>query len=648
MPRTAVSQIVCTSPDGILSIEFTLLQKGENSGIPHYRVLAGSDTVMNWSLLGVDLGNGELLGHSSEILSVDAKSVYEEYTQTPGKRRDIVNRANQVTIRLRETTVPNHQWSVVVRAYHDGAAFRYQFPAQENWPVLTVAGELTEFVFPGASRAYALPLNRFTSSYEKLYRHLPLGEIPAHWLLGLPLLVERPDGRWIAITEADVDEYAGLYVAPVVCQPGTLSARLSPLPSEPGVAVRASLPHASPWRVIMTSRDAGRLIESDLVLNLNKPCTLTDVSWITSGRTTFPWWNGFSLDGVSFEPGLNTATVKHYIDFCSENGIEYHSLDGLGNTAWYGGSIVPYKGADPTTSLPEIDLPEVLNYARARGVRLRMWMHWGAAEKYMEKAFPLFQAWGVHGVMLDFMDRDDQEMNRFLRQAVALAARHKLTVTLHGCPKPTGLERTYPNLLTHEGVLNLEYNKWDTVGCPPEHEVTVPFTRMLAGPLDFHQGSFRTVQPDSFTPRMQAPLVMGTACRTLAGYVVYQNHLSMVADAPSAYSGHPALPVLVQIPTTWDDTRVVDGAVGAYLAIARRKAETWHLGVMTDRSARTLSLPLSFLGRGRYTAKLWVDDKKAVYGLLQRDTVVTAMDSIVVDLAPSGGAYMLLTPSSSR
>ena len=232
----------------------------------------------------------------------------------------------------------------------------------------------------------------------------------------------------------------------------------------------------------------------------------------------------------------------------------------------------------------------------------------------MVEAFPLYKKWGVEGVMLDFLDRDDQAMNRFLRRAVKLAAENHLTVTVHGCAPPTGLERTYPNLLTHEAVLNLEYDKWDKIGCPPGHQVLVAFTRMLAGPLDFHQGSFRAVAPEAFAPRDRAPLVMGTPARTLASYVVYQNHLPMVADSPSAYAGQPGLPVLAAIPTAWDDTRVVAASVGEFVAVARRSHGAWHLGAMTDRAARTLKIPLNFLGPGQFTAELWVDDAAGRHG----------------------------------
>lgn len=637
--------VVCRSPGGTLAIELAVGPNGLARGVPYWRLQAGSTDVVAWSRLGVNLAGGEFLGRACQVTRIETRSIRDEYTQFPGKRRKVVALATQVTVQLQEMAKPTRRWEVVLRAYDDGVAFRYQFPAQGGWKELVIAGERTRFAFPARTRAYALPLEGFTTSYEGRYQTHTLADLPADWLLGLPLLLELPGSGWAAVTEADVDEYAGLYLAPTAIAPSTLSVRLAPLPKEPKVAVRTPLPHASPWRVVLVADQTGRLIESDVVLNLSKPSLLKDTSWVKPGKTTFPWWNGYHLDGVSFKPGLNTATIKHYLDFCAANGIEYHSLDGRGDVAWYGGPITPYQGADPTKALPDIDLPEVLEYAKGKGVRLRIWMHWKAAETHMERAFPLYREWGIEGVMLDFMDRDDQEMHRFIRKAVALAAENRLTVTLHGCPKPTGLERTFPNLLTQEAVLNLEYNKWDKLGVPPEHEVIVPFTRMLAGPLDFHQGSFRTVEPGAFQPRESAPPVMGTPSRTLASYVVYQNHLPMVADSPSAYAGHPALPVLVEIPVTWDDTRVLAGVVGEFVAIARRQGDTWHVGAMTDRKARTLRLPLDFLGLGRFTAELWVDDAAGKHGLARREAVLTAADELTLNLQAAGGAYLRLTPA---
>jgi alpha-glucosidase len=605
-------------------------------------VTFGDTEVVAYSRLGADLADGTFLGGPCEMSAVEEKSVRETYVQVSGKRREVAAHASEVVVRLRELTPSHRTWDVVLRAYDDGAAFRYRFPMQEGWSLLAIKQERTEFRFPADARAFALPLNGFTTSYEKRYSARLAGELPKDWLLGLPLLCELPGGEWAAVTESGVSEYAGLYLAPA--EKGLLSARLSPLPKEPEVAVRRELPHDSPWRVILLGERVGQLVESDLVLNLAEPCAIEDPSWIKSGKTTFPWWNGFHEVGVDFQPGLNTATAKHYIDFCAEAGIPYHSLDGVGNMAWYGGPIVPYRGADITRAIDSLDLPEVLRHARSKGVGIRLWMHWKGAETHMERAFPLYRQWGIHGVMLDFMDRDDQEMNRFVRKAVALAAENRLTVTLHGCPKPTGLERTYPNLLTHEGVMNLEYDKWDKVGITADHELTIPFTRMLAGPLDFHQGSFRTVKPEAFQPRNDAPLVMGTPARMLASYVVYQNHLSMAADYPTAYRGHPALGALAAIPTTWDDTRVLDAKVGEFIVIARRSGDEWHVGAMTNGTARTLALPLGFLGSGRYSVELWHDDEAARHGISRSVATVTATNELTLDLAASGGAYVGLVP----
>jgi alpha-glucosidase len=549
---------------------------------------------------------------------------------------------------LRERPRPSKRWQLVVRAYDDGIAFRYRVPSQDGWTSLVLAGERTVFSLPKDASVFALPLNSFTSSYEKRYSRKRVAELPGDWLLGLPMLVELPGTGWAAVTEANLTDYAGMYLARDRASETALVSRLSPRPEDPKVAVRASLPHDSPWRVVLVAGQVGTLIESDLLLSLNAPCALDDTSWIRPGKTTFPWWNGFYEEKIPFEPGLNTATAKYYLDFCAQAGIPYHSLDGKDNVAWYGGPIVPYQGAGIIKGVDGLDLPEVIRYAKTKGVRLRLWMHWQAAKTHMARAFPLYREWGIEGVMLDFMDRDDQEMVNFLREALRTAADNRLTVTLHGMSKPTGLERTYPNLLNSEGVLNLEYDKWDKLGVPPEHDVLVPFTRMLAGPLDFHQGSFRTVPVADFAPRNAAPLIMGTPCRTLATYVVFQNHLPMVADYPSAYRGHPGLPILSQIPTTWDDTKFLAGTVGEFIVLARRAGDAWWIGGMTDRSAREARIPLRFLGPGRFRMEVHRDDLTASHQFSSETKDVGADDEILAKLAPAGGVLVRLSPVAGQ
>ncbi|MBO0723697.1 MAG: glycoside hydrolase family 97 protein, partial [Blastocatellia bacterium] len=596
------SLIRVQSPNGKIRIELLLKRYQRADAVPHLRVYFRDQPIILDSRLGIDLPDGQELGGSCFIDSVTTNSRHEEYAVFPGKRSRVLAHYTEAVVALREQMQPGRRWELALRAYDDGVAFRYRFPAQDDWSALVIRDEKTEFAFPRAAQAYVLPLNSFTTSYEKYYQKKLVAEIPRDWLIGLPLLLEIPGSGWAAVTEAALTDYAGMYLARPTTSNATgdatgdgisdacLISRLSPLPKEAGVAVKASLPHDSPWRVVMIAEDVGRLIESDLVLNLNEPVAIPDTSWIRTGKTTFPWWNGYHLENVSFQPGLNTATMMHYIDFCARNGIPYHSLDGLGDVAWYGGPINPYKGADITRALPEIDLPGVIAYARKKGVRLRLWMHWEAAKAYMDRAFPLYHSWGIEGVMIDFMDRDDQEMINFRHRLLQKAAENQLTVTFHGVSKPTGLERTYPNLLTSEGVLNLEYNKWDKIGCTPEHQLNVAFTRMLAGPLDFHQGSFRGISVEKFKPRNIAPFVMGTPSRTLASYVVYQNHLSMVADYPEAYQGHPGLKILAKIPTSWDDTRFLSGSVGEYIVIARRRGTEWYVGAMCDNQQRALEV----------------------------------------------------------
>jgi alpha-glucosidase len=644
--QAGTTRVVVTSPDGRLRVDVWIEGAGEQASLPRYSVSFRGRPVALPSPMGLDLIDAPSPGDGPVIEGVATRSILETYTQSPGKRSQVLNHCSEAVITFSERVAPARSWEVVVRAYDDGAAFRYRLPAREGGARIEIAGERTGFRLPEDALAYALALEGFTSSHEARYQKRPIADIPADWLLGLPLLVELPGTGWAAIAEAELVDHAGLYLVRDGTRGTTLAARLSPLPGEPKVAVRADLPHESPWRVVMIADKVERLVESDLVLNLNAPRAIGDTSWIRPGKTTFPWWNGFHEGKVPFKMGLNTATARYYIDFCAEAGIPYHSLDGVDNVAWYGGPIVPYEGADITRGIEGLDLREVLRHAATKGVKIRLWRHWKAAETHMDRAFPLYREWGVEGVMLDFMDRDDQQMVRFLRRALETAAANRLTVTLHGVGAPTGLERTYPNLLTSEAVLNLEYDKWDRLGVPPEHELTVPFTRMLAGPLDFHQGSLRGVPVEQFRPRNEAPLVMGTPCRMLASYVVYQNHLPMMADYPSAYRGHPALPVLAKIPATWDDTRCLSGEVGEFIIVARRQGAEWWVGAMTDRKARELEVPLGFLKAGKFDATVYGDRPEAGSGLAEVAAGVGPEGVIRASLVPAGGVLIHLKPSA--
>ncbi len=640
----ACAAVVVRSPDGRLEIElFTRAESAASSQV-QYRVSLAGKAVVDPSNLGARLKGGAQFGRNSVIVGSESVEIDSSFEQFPGKRRHVIDRVNETTLTLRERGAKGLEWQVQVRAYDDGVALRYRFPKQPRWSNLELADELTEFDFPASALTTGLPLESFTTSHENRYQRRRVDEIPAGQLLALPLLVEVPGVGWAAVLEANLTDFAGMYLARGASRGGNLGSRLSPLPGEPRIAVRATLPHDSPWRLILITKEARQLLESDTVLKLNAPSVIKDTSWIKPGKTTFPWWNDYYEPDVPFKMGLNTETAKHYIYFCAEYGIPYHTLDGVNDLAWYGGRIAPYEGADITTGIDGLDLKEVIDYAKQNRVQIRLWMHWEAAKKHMARAFPLYREWGIEGVMIDFMDRDDQEMVNFQRELLQLAADNHLTVTFHGVAAPTGLERTFPNLLNSEAVRNLEYDKWDEDGVTPEHDVTVPLTRMLAGPVDYHQGTLRGVPLEQFKPRVTEPLVIGTPSRMLASYVVLQNHLPMMADYPAAYHRFHLSQVMSAVPSTWDDTRALAARVGEEMIIARRSGKEWWIGAMTDRHARDVQSPLSFLPAGQFRATIYQDDLAARQGFKLETREVTASDKLHLRLAESGGALVRLTP----
>ncbi|HEX7376614.1 MAG TPA: glycoside hydrolase family 97 protein [Pirellulales bacterium] len=645
--RQPAASVVVASPDEQVAIEVFLEDAGNDRSRAGYRVSFHDKVAVLPSRLGVELADGTTLGGDCAVEKVERRSFDETYNQFPGKRSRVRDHGVEAVISFRENTMPKRRWQFVARAYDDGVAFRYRFVKQKDDEKLELAAERTEFQLPGDPTTFAMMLPSFTTPHEEHYRRLRLSQLAADKLIGLPVLMELASVGWAAILEADLTDYAALYLTRAGDQRASLAAKLAPRPRQAKLAVRADLPHESPWRVMMIAADPRRFIESDLVLNLNKPNAIGDTSWIKPGKTTFPWWNGFYEENVPFRMGLNTDTAKYYIDSCAAAGIEFHSLDGLDNVAWYGGPIVPYQGADIVQGVAGLDLEEVIRHANSKGVRLRLWMNWKAAERHMDRAFPLYRRWGIQGVMVDFLDRDDQDISRFIHRLLKTAADNRLTVTIHNTKEPTGLERTYPNLLTTEGVRNLEFDKWDAAGISPTDDLMVPYTRMLAGPLDYHQGTLRGVPVAKFQARNAAPLVIGTPCHALASYVVYQNHLPMLADYPSAYRGHPALPFLVKCPVSWDDTRCLAGEPGEYVVVARRSGSNWYLGAMNGAQARELDLPLRFLAASRYRAEIFADDLEGTspFRLVERVQEVTSADSLRIQLDAAGGYAAKLTLS---
>ena len=535
---------------------------------------------------------------------------------------------------------------LVVRAYDDGVAYRWRF---RTIGAYAIRDEQAGFGVPADARAWLTTADDFTSSYESYYQAGALADAaPANRLITLPILFRRGPA-WAGVTEAALHDWAGLYL---VRHPGTvgLASRLSPRLDRLGVAVVGGAgEHVSPWRVVMLGDQPGRLIESNLVTLLNPPADGRDWSWVHPGKTSFPWWNDYFWPGQSFKPGLNTETMDAYVDFDANHGVPFHTLDGYDDKAWYGGPISPDgTPQDLTRSAPGIDMAEVMARARRRGVGIRLWCHWIPLRSQLDRALAQWHSWGVSGLMVDFMDRDDQEMVAFYDEVARKAADEHLTVVFHGAFKPTGENRTWPNVLTREAVRGTEYDKFpDNPGSTPKHEVTTPFTRMLAGPMDVHQGGFDEVAPDAFRNRVTAPHVIGTRARTLATYIVYENALSMVADSPARYADAIGFDFVAATPVTWDETRVLAGKVGEYVVIARRKGADWWLGAMTDGHARSLSVPLTMLGSGRWALDGY-SDSAATRAIYREQRIVRAGDRLLVQLASAGGYAAHLTQTKSR
>ncbi len=531
--------------------------------------------------------------------------------------------------------------------FNDAVAFRYEYPVQSSWAAYELTDEKSTFNIQGNPKIRAMLLGSYTTSHEKYYQKMLLSEVKNDTLMDMPALFEFPNGLCMAITEANLRDYAGMYLRK---KNGYLTTQLSPLPDSSGVKVKANLPHQSPWRVMLISDRIGDLMESTTITSLCNSKIKQDFSWLKPGKTSFHWWNGDIVPDTTFAPGINFETNKYYIDFCADNGIEYHSVIGYGGMPWYVSDAAGYgavgKNTDVTRPVATLDMQRVCDYAKSRGVGIHVWVHWSALYRQLEEAFTQFEAWGIKGMMVDFMDRDDQEMVKMQEKILLAAARHKLFIQFHGSAKPTGLSRTFPNELTREGTYNYENNKLLSTPISADHDIDIPFTRGLAGPTDYHLGGFRAVPVGEFKTQYTRPLMGGTRAHMLAMYVVLESYLTMVADYPEAYLKQPGFDFLQKIPTTWDEIKVPTAEVGAYATTARRHGAEWYVGTINNTTARKIKIPLTFLKVGKYTAKIYADaadvDKNPNH-LTISEKIVTSTDFIEANLAASGGHAIHLT-----
>lgn len=629
----AQKPVSINSPGGELQFSFRITKTG-----PVYDITYKGKPVITGGEMGVRFAGEQSFKTGLKRGKPIVRDGTEKYSLIIGKTSAVHERYRELVLPLEQTSQPFRKLNVVVRAFNDGIAFRYEFPLQNGLTTFSLAGENTSFPIAGDPKMLALFLPNFTSSHEGLYHHMPMSEVKEDTLIDLPALFELP-GVFLAITEAALTDYAGMYL---VKKNGVVTSKLSPFPNDTGIAVQHSLPHQSPWRVLMISDRVGALIESNLLTNLSPPCKIEDVSWIKPGKTTWPWWNGNVIPDT-VPGGNNFETNKYYIDFCARNQIEFHSVVEFGQHEWYvndGAGFQPGPNADPARAVPGLDMQAVCDYAKEKGVGIRVWVHWGALYPKLDAAFAQYEKWGIKGLMIDFMDRDDQQMVNIQEEMLQKAAKHKLHIQFHGAYKPTGMSRTWPNEFTREGAMNYEYNKWGTE-VNPDHDINIPFTRMLAGSTDYHLGGFRAVPPSAFRPQYTRPFVQGTRCHMMAMFVVLENALGMVADFPDAYEGQAGFEFLKAVPTTWDETKVLDAKVGEYIIIARRKNNDWYVGGITNSKEREINIPLSFLSAGEFTAEIYTDAGGTDLNQLKKETKpVQQSGSLPVKIATGGGIVM--------
>jgi len=581
---------------------------------------------------GMVLGDGRILGLNETVKKVTPGKINQILeTVVAYKRSKINDNCNTLFIAFRSGM------SIQFRAYNDGMAYRFGTTMKDE---LIIKNEIADLQFPSGSYTwYPLEVS-FMSHNERIFIYSALDTITNKHLASLPTLF-KANGVNVLFTEADIEDYPGMWIRGAGSgkitgvQPGypeieklTRDRDLYVTKTKDYIAATKGT-RTFPWRAFVIADNDGQLVESDLVFRLGSPNRLTDTKWIKPGQVAWDWWNANNIYGVDFRSGINNDTYKYYIDFASKNGIEYIILD----EGWY-------KSGTVLESVPAINVPELCKYGESKNVGVILWVVWKTFWDKIDDAVALYEKWGVKGVKVDFMQRDDQKVVNFYYEAARKTADHHLLIDFHGAYKPDGLQRTYPNVLTREGVRGMENDKWEK-NITPEHDVTLPFTRMVAGPMDFTPGAMVNMDKANFNPRFSRPASQGTRVHQMSMYVIYESPLQMLSDSPSNYmKEQECTDFLVKVPVVWDDLKVLDAKVGDYLLLARRSGNDWFVGGMTDWSGRQLELDLSFLPAGEYDMEVFRDginaDKHAQdYKHLEIN--VKSGDKLKIDMAPGGG-----------
>lgn len=612
------------SPDNRLSVT---VSTGTSTT---YQVDFDGKRILDPSPISMTFDNGASIGRNMKVKDV-IKDSSDKIIKPVIRQKSASIRDNYNSMKLL-----SDGYNIEFRVYDDGLAYRFHTDFPDSLKVLS---EEATFCFPAGFDALFPEERTMLSAQQPVFKPMKLSEITTDKFCSTPILLKADDKVRVFISESDLESYpgmflrkqgkhelAGKYAAVSLEDYRTDDRQIFPTKRADYIA-KVNGTRNFPWRAMIVTDNDANLITNQLIYKL-APESKGDFSWVKPGKIAWDWYNALVLTGVDFKCGVNNDTYKYYIDFASRNNIEYVVIDDGWSEAW-----------DVTKTIPEINIPELVAYGKKKNVDLILWVSWAPFREKIDEAFDKFNEWGVKGIKMDFMNRDDQEMVDFYYEVARKAADHKMLVDFHGAYKPTGWIHTFPNVLTSEGVAGLENHKWGSF-VTPKHNVTLPFTRMVAGPMDYTPGAMKNLHEKDHQINFNLPASVGTRCHQLGMYVVYESPLQMLADTPTAYEKEPeCMQFLSQVPVVWDETKVISAAVGEHIIVARRNGDTWYLGGMAGEKGGSFEIPLDFI-KGNKTMTSWEDGVNVdlnAEDFAVRTKKVKAGDKISISMYDGGG-----------
>ena len=647
--KRELEEYTLTSPNGKIEISITF---GDEGGDIYYKVTHESTLIIDWSAISMELEDGTILGENCWTKNVKKKSVNETIDADFYKKSKVNNNYNELIINFKGN------YKITFRAFDDGVAYRFSTSFKK--PII-VKKESVNYCFDDDYVAYIPYVNarkgdgdfltqQFFTSFESQYTIDSISKMDVERIAFTPLLICLKDGKKVVIVESDLEDYPGTFFRkgkgyslesvqstyPKVEEQGGHNMLQMVVKERENYVAKVNGKRDFPWRAMVISENDAELMNSDMVYKLASPSRVKDVSWIKPGKVAWDWWNNWNIWGVDFKAGINNDTYKYYIDFASKNGIEYVILD----EGW-----AVNKQADLFQVVPEIDLEELVAYANERNVGLVLWAGYYAIDRDMEHVCKHYSEMGIKGFKVDFMDRDDQKVVDFYYRMASMAAKYHLFVDFHGAYKPTGLSRTYPNVLNFEGVYGLEQSKWDDDLNQVNYECMIPYIRQVAGNLDYTQGAMDNATKYHFRAIYTNPMSQGTRCRQLAEYVIFESPFNMLCDSPTKYmQNQECVDFIASVPTVWDETVALDGKLGEYAVIARRKGDTWYIGAITNWEARTLEIDFNEIGVKASKCKAYIDGINANrnaedYKIIEKEI---KDNRVKIEMKGGGGTVIIL------